>query len=295
METKINFQSDGLNLSGILHVPDDLAPGEKRAAFAILHGFGGSKDVIEHERQARWMCEWGYVSLRFDMRGCGESMGERGRLIIEEQVRDAIAALEFLAVQEAVDPRRIGFYGDSMGAAVSIQAGGLDDRVAAVISSGGWGDGARKFRGQHSTPEEYDAFVAKLNEAKNIKRKTGKAPVMSRFEIIPIPPELRIHLGKAALMEFSSDTAQSIYDARPEDYAANIAPRPLLLVHPATDNVTPSLESVEIFKRAGKPTELYLIAGEDHFPLSGKDPKSPLIIKSWLDRYFPPILSENRD
>ena len=294
METKVAFQSEGLVLSGILHVPDDLAPGEKGAAFVVLHGFGGSKDVTEHERQARWMCEWGYVALRFDMRGCGESEGERGRLIIEEQVRDAIAALEFLAAHEAVDPQRIGLYGDSMGAAVSIQAGGLDDRVAAVISSGGWGDGARKFRSQHSAPEEYRAFVEKLQEAKRLKRETGETLVMSRFDIVPIPPELRAHLGETALMEFSSETAQSLYDARPEDYVVNIAPRPLLIVHPATDKVTPVSESIELFKRAGQPTELYMIAGEDHFPLSGKDPKSPLIIKSWLDRFFPPSDPANR-
>ena len=43
METKVKFKSDELTLFGVLHVPDDLAPGEKRAAFVILHGFGGYK------------------------------------------------------------------------------------------------------------------------------------------------------------------------------------------------------------------------------------------------------------
>ncbi len=95
MKTKVKFKSDGLTLSGILHVPDDLAPGERSAAFVVMHGFGGYKDGPEHVAQGKILCEWGYVTLRFDFRGCGESEGERGRLIIEEEVRDAIAAAEF--------------------------------------------------------------------------------------------------------------------------------------------------------------------------------------------------------
>ncbi|MDP6108870.1 MAG: alpha/beta hydrolase [Rhodospirillales bacterium] len=88
-------------------------------------------------------------------------------------------------------------------------------------------------------------------------------------------------------MDFSYETAQSMYESRTEDYVAEIAPRPLLLIHPAADQVVPASESFEVFKRAGQPTELYLTAGEDHFPLSGKNPQSPLIIIMWLDRFFP--------
>jgi len=286
METQVTFKSDELTLSGVLHVPDDLATDEKRAAFVILHGFGGYKDGPEHQAQARILCEWGYVAFRIDMRGCGESEGERGRLIIEEEVRDAIAALEFLEGHEAVDPKRIGLYGDSMGATVAFQAGS-DERVAAVIGSGGLGDGARTFRSMHSTPEAFRAFLDRLKEAKRLYRETGETMKISRFDIVPIPAELRSHLGPGALMEFSWETVQSMYDSRTEDYVAEIAPRPLLLIHPAGDQVVPASESYEVFKRAGQPTELYLTAGEDHFPLSGKNPQSPLIIKMWLDRFFP--------
>ena len=94
-------------------------------------------------------------------------------------------------------------------------------------------------------------------------------------------------------MEFTADTAQSMYDARPENYVDKIAPRPLLLIHPATDRVTPASESMSVFNRAGQPTELYCIAGEDHFPLSGRDPQSPMIIKIWLNRFFPATKTES--
>ena len=150
-ETNIEFTSDGITLSGVLHVPDGPASGERRPAFVVMHGFGGYKDGPEHRAQARILCDWGYAALRIDFRGCGESEGERGRLIVEEEVRDAIAAVNFLAAHEAVDAARIGLYGDSMGACVAFRAG-TDERVAAVIGSGGFGDGARTFRAMHSAP-----------------------------------------------------------------------------------------------------------------------------------------------
>jgi fermentation-respiration switch protein FrsA (DUF1100 family) len=287
METKVNFQSDGLRLSGILHVPDDLAKGEKRAGFVILHGFGGSKDVMEHMRQAEIMEEWGYVALRFDMRGCGESEGLRGNLIFDEQVRDAITAFEFLAVHESVDPKRIGLYGDSMGGAVSVLVGAEDERVAAVVCSGAFGDGSRQNRNMHSTPA-FNALMDKMKEARRLKHENGETMTMHRFDIVPIPLDLRSKLGPTALMEFTMDTVQGLYDVRPEDHVGRIAPRPLLIIHPASDRMVPATEAMELFKRAGQPSELYIIASEDHFPLSGKDPKSPLIIKIWLDRFFPP-------
>ena len=150
-----------------------------------------------------------------------------------------------------------------------------------------WGDGARKLRSQQGSAEAYRVFVDKIEAAKRLKRETGETTMFSRFDIIPIPQELGAHLGPTALMEFSFETAQSIYDARPENHVDKIAPRPLLLIHPAADRVTPASESVKIFNRAGQPTELYFIAGEDHFPLSGNDPQSPRIIKLWLERFFP--------
>ena len=72
METKISFSSDGLELSGIVHTPDDLRSGERRPAFIVLHGFGGNKDGHGQSVVAKQFIEWGYVTMRIDFRGCGE-------------------------------------------------------------------------------------------------------------------------------------------------------------------------------------------------------------------------------
>src|SRR4029077_19882543 len=105
------------------------------------------------ERGSRkWSPAPGYAALRFDFRGCGESEGERGRVICKEQVKDTRNALSFLATRPEIDPKRIAVIGQSFGAAVAVYTAGVDRRVAACISSGGWGDGAKKFRKQHASP-----------------------------------------------------------------------------------------------------------------------------------------------
>ena len=130
-----------------------------RPAFIVLHGFGGNKDGQGQTVVAKQFAQWGYVTMRMDFRGCGDSEGERGRIICLDQVADARNAISYLATRPEVDPRRIGLVGSSFGAAVAVFTGGADQRVAAVISCGGWGDGERKFRGQHPTPEAWARFT----------------------------------------------------------------------------------------------------------------------------------------
>ena len=67
----------------------------------------------------------------------------------------------------------------------------------------------------------------------------------------------------------------------------NIAPRPLLLIHAANDSVTPTEQSIEMFKRAGQPTELHLFSGLDHFLFAENSTRVWSVLRGWLDKYFP--------
>ena len=212
MEENITFPSDGLKLSAILRAPDDLRPGERRPAFIVLHGFGGNKDGQGQTVVAKQFGQWGYVTLRMDFRGCGESEGEHGRIICLDQVADARNAISYLATRSEVDPRRIALVGSSFGAAVAVFTGGADQRVAAVISCGGWGDGERKFRGQHPTPEAWERFTNMLEEGKRQRERTGKSLMVPRYDIVPIPEKLRGHLSERSIQTFPAETAQSMFE-----------------------------------------------------------------------------------
>ena len=288
MQQKLSFLSDGLKLSAVLHVPEKRRADERLPAFLVLHGFVGSKDESHAEIQARMLEEMGYVALRFDFRCCGESEGERGQVRCFDQVADTKNALSFLATRPEIDAARIGVIGHSFGAAVAVYTAGIDSRIACVVSSCGWGDGERKFRGQHPTPEAWARFTGLLEEGRKQKAETGKSKWISRFDAVPIPEHLRKNLSPKAIMEIPVETAWSMYNFRAEDVVADIAPRPILFLHTANDTITPTEQSIRMFEKAGQPAELILITGTSHFPLAEKDaPRTKTIIKGWLDKFFP--------
>jgi len=284
MEQKVSFTSDGLALAGVLGIPD--GPKRRRPAFLVLHGFGSNKDGGVGVAAAKLFNALGYVSLRFDMRGCGDSEGPRGRVICLEQVEDTRNALSFLAERPEVDPARIGVMGQSFGAAVAVYAAGVEPRLAACISTGGWGDGPSKFRRQHASPEAWACFTAMLEEGRR-QRDLGKTLMVPRYDIVPIPPALRGNLSRGSIMEFPFDVVESMYGFKANEVVGHIAPRPLLLLHPAVDSVTPTEQSIELFRHAGQPSELHLVADTDHFMLSEHNPRVVEIVRGWLCRYFP--------
>ncbi|MGE0254511.1 MAG: alpha/beta hydrolase [Alphaproteobacteria bacterium] len=287
MQTPISFTSDGLRLAGILHRPDDAGGDARRPAFLVLHGFGTNKDGGTSVAVAHLLEEWGYVALRFDMRGCGDSEGEFGRVICLEQVEDTKNALTWLATQPGVDPDRIGVVGHSFGAAVAVYAGGTDTRIAAVISSCGWGHGERKFRGQHPTPEAWKRFTDILAEGPRHRARTGRSLMVSRWDIVPIPEHLRGNLAAGAVMEFPAETAQSMMDFTAENVVGAIAPRPLLLLHAANDSVTPTEQSLGLFAHARQPCDLMLFSDVDHFPFSTASTRARSAVRDWLGTYLP--------
>jgi uncharacterized protein len=286
MEQRVTFDSQGLKLSGVLHIPDGLAPGERRPACLVLHGFGSNKGSKACISPAKLLEKWGYVALRFDMRGCGESEGPRAHIICLEQVEDTKAAVTYLMSRPEVDPAKIACAGHSFGAAVAVYTGGIDPRIAAVISSGGWGDGQTKFEVQHSKPGEWKRFTETLERGRAQRAKTGESIKISRYDIVPIPEGMRGNLAPGSIMEFPLETVESMLAFRANDVVGKIAPRPLLLLHASTDSVTPTEQSIVLFQKAGMPTDLHLVANVDHFMFAENNDLVIEIIRTWLNKYL---------
>jgi pimeloyl-ACP methyl ester carboxylesterase len=285
-EQRVTFQADGLTLAGVVRVPDGTDAGARRPAFIVLHGFGSNMNAGNVLKPCALLEELGYVTLRFDMPGCGDSEGERGRLICLEQVSAVSHALTLLAQHPHVEPTRIAVMGSSFGAAVAVYAGGVDQRIAAVVSASGWGHGERKFRGQHPTPQAWAKFTAMLEEGRRHRARTGQSLVVPRYDIVPIPEPMRSHVAAGSIQVFPAETAQSMYDFRAEEVVGKIAPRPLLLLHSASDSVTPVEQSIGLFRHAGQPAELHLFADTDHFMFAESNTRVRRIVQDWLADYF---------
>ncbi len=282
----VSFTSNGLRLAGLVDRPPGLAPGERRPAIFILHGFGSNKNSGFCRLAARFLNSLGYVTLRFDMPGCGDSEGERGRVICLEQVQASRDALDFLQTRPEVDGARVAVLGHSFGAAVAVYAAGVDERLAACISCGGWGDGESKFQAQHATPQAWKKFTDMMAEGR-ARLARGESMKVPRFDIVSVPPHLHGNFAPGSIFEFPYEVVESMYAFRAIDVVHRIAPRPLLLIHPAHDSVTPTQQSIDLFMKAGQPADLHLIADADHWILSDDDPLVMGVLSNRLDRHLP--------
>ena len=78
-----------------------------------------------------------------------------------------------------------------------------------------------------------------------------------------------------------------MYDFRADNVVGKIAPRPLMLLHSSNDSVTPTEQSIEMFKRASQPCDLHLFAETDHFMFAESNTRVRSVIYDWLEKYFP--------
>ena len=283
----VTVPSDGLSLSGVVHLPADIEPGEKRPAVLILHGFGGHKDGPQQRWSSNQFAAWGYITLRLDYRGCGESDGKRGWVLPMEQVADTRNAMTYLAGRADVDESRICLVGTSYGASVAIWTAGIDERAKGVIAQGGWANGERKAREQHRTPEAWKKFSDMLERGRAHKAKTGETLMVERYDVVPVPEHLRANIDARSIFRFPVDTPIETFNFNPEEVIAKVAPRPILLMHAANDRVTPVNGAVELFQASKQPCELYLMSDVDHFMFGEDNPRVIRLVKDWLDRYFP--------
>ena len=126
-----------------------------------------------------------------------------------------------------------------------------------------------------------------LAEGKRHREKTGQSLMVPRYDIVPIPEHLRGHLAQNSILEFTAETAQSMYDFRADDVIGKAGRRPILLLHSSVDSVTPTEQSIEMFKRAGQPCDLHLFAETDHFMFAESNTRVRSVIYDWLEKYFP--------
>jgi dipeptidyl aminopeptidase/acylaminoacyl peptidase len=118
LEKPVTFNSERQQIVGIWHQPDGRGP---FPTVLFLHGFTGNK-AESHRlfvQQARALAQAGIAGLRFDFRGSGDSAGEFSEMTVAGERADARAAMRWLKRKAAVDARRIGILGMSMGGMIA--------------------------------------------------------------------------------------------------------------------------------------------------------------------------------
>ena len=131
---KVTFKNRyGIELAADMYTPKG-ATG-KLPAIAVSGPFGAVKEQSSG-LYAQHMAERGFLTIAFDPSFTGESGGEPRRMASPDiNTEDFLAAVDFLSVQENVDPERIGIIGICGFGGMAVNAAALDPRIKATVAS----------------------------------------------------------------------------------------------------------------------------------------------------------------
>ena len=277
MKRAVEFYSEGFKLYGDVYTPEDLAPGEKRAAVLLCHGYTGVKNLYLPDN-AESLNQAGYVAMAFDYKGWGDSEGSR----------------TFLGLQPEVDAERIGLYGTSYGGATVAWVAAVDQRAKSIVSVVGIGHGARWMSRVRRVDEWYD--LLERSQADREKRAaTGKSELVERREIL-LPDRQSAELAEAARrnnpaavdtipLEYVDDTV----GFNPEWIVDKISPRPILFITTDNDRLVLPEESEQLYAHAKEPKKLVVLKGYGHYEVYQEPAFSEVMAAAldWYQQYLP--------
>ena len=131
---KVTFHNRyGITLAADMYTPKNASG--KLAAIAVCGPFGAVKEQCSG-LYAQHLAERGFLAIAFDPSFTGESGGEPRRMASPDiNTEDFLAAVDFLSVQDNIDPKKIGIVGICGWGGMAINAAALDPRIKATVAS----------------------------------------------------------------------------------------------------------------------------------------------------------------
>lgn len=219
---------DGAELRGWLVPRAPEAP--ERAHWVVgVHGGGGDRRSFLGVTPA--LHRAGYPVLLFDCREQGTSDGSgRGMGLGVREWEDVVSAVDFVESRGAAG---IAVFGSSQGGVAAVLAAAQDPRIDGVVAQ--------------SAGIELVGVLASV-------------PPISSW------PSLLVRLvARAVLMRVGAplDYVASLASA-PLELAGQIAPRPLLVIHGADDEMVPLEQARALYEAAEEPKALWIVPGAGH-------------------------------
>lgn len=165
---KVTFRNRyGITLAADLYEPEESAG--KLQAIAVCGPFGAVKEQAAG-LYAQTMAERGFLTIAFDPSFTGESGGEPRYMASPDiNTEDFQAAVDFLSVQDNVDPEKIGIIGICGWGGMALNTAALDTRIKATVTSTMYDMSRVNANGYFDAEDSADARYAK-KEALNAQR-----------------------------------------------------------------------------------------------------------------------------
>ena len=187
---KVTFHNRyGITLAADLYEP--IHADGKLPAIAVCGPFGAVKEQASG-LYAQTMAERGFLTMAFDPSFTGESGGESRYMASPDiNTEDFQAAVDFLSVQENVDPEKIGIIGICGWGGMALNAAAIDTRIKATVTATMY-DMSRVnangyFDSENSEEQCYEKRKS-LNQQRTDEYKTG-AYVLGGGVVDPLPED----------------------------------------------------------------------------------------------------------
>ncbi|MGB4090336.1 MAG: alpha/beta hydrolase [Ruminococcus flavefaciens] len=131
---KVTFHNRyGITLAADMYTPENTDG--KLPAIAVCGPFGAVKEQCSG-LYAQTLAERGFLTIAFDPSFTGESGGQPRYMASPDiNTEDFMAAVDFLSVQDNIDPDRIGILGICGWGGMAVNTAALDTRIKASVAS----------------------------------------------------------------------------------------------------------------------------------------------------------------
>jgi alpha-beta hydrolase superfamily lysophospholipase len=126
----------GKTLTATIHNPFGQKSIQKTFPLVIIcHGFVGNRIGVDRlfVKTAKELTQDGYVVIRFDYSGCGESEGEYGKTGLDDLIEQTKTVIDYGSELPMINPDEITLLGHSLGGATAILTAARDSRVRKLI------------------------------------------------------------------------------------------------------------------------------------------------------------------
>lgn len=207
------------------------------------------------------LADAGFIVVRYDKRGIGQSGGRAESAGLNEYAEDVRAAIKYLSNRKDVDPKRIAVVGHSEGGTVALMAAAKEKKIAAVglLSTPG-ATGAELILAQQLHILERSKLSPEEQQAKITLQRRIHEAVLSGKGLDQLPPDVR----KAA----DNPEFQSLLGADPAKIIPGVR-QPILIVQGDLDTqVAPAnadrLESLARQRKKQPAVEVVKVPGANH-------------------------------
>jgi pimeloyl-ACP methyl ester carboxylesterase len=265
-DTPAQIPGNGFSLAGTISQPAQ-APVGKLPAVVLVGGSGPmDRDGVAFGipvlgEMADALADAGYMVVRYDKRGIGQSGGRAESATLNDYAEDVSAAVKMLADRKDVDRKRIAVIGHSEGGSVALIAAAKDKRIAAVglVATPGV-TGAEIVLAQQKRLLDHTTMSAEEKQTKIDQQKRIHDAVISGKGLEQLPPDVRRAVDNG---EF-----RSLLVADPAKVMPNVK-KPVLIVQGELDTqVEPAnadkLDALARQRKNAPPVEIVKVPGVNH-------------------------------